>query len=157
MLQTHECCYAGPHQDPHDVKHPGDAVIDVILCPFLQFPATIIKTLSTVNASGTDSEPEGGNKKTTAALELQIETYATTPLHPFLITRPCSKLSSLLYTFAYLKDIRTASKIGRYDSKRGKTWSHKDTGDGSDGSTELLRSLPPGVTLDLGLQLSHLE
>lgn len=47
-LETHECCYAGTHQGPHDVKCPGDAVTDVILCPFLQFPATIIKTLSTV-------------------------------------------------------------------------------------------------------------
>lgn len=32
----------------HEVKHPGDAVIDMILCPVLQFPATMIKTLSTV-------------------------------------------------------------------------------------------------------------
>lgn len=47
MLENHEHCYAGTDQDTHDVKHPGHAVIDVIPCPALQFPATVIKILST--------------------------------------------------------------------------------------------------------------
>lgn len=47
MPENHEHCYACTDQDTHDAKYPGDAVIDVISCPALQFLASVINILST--------------------------------------------------------------------------------------------------------------
>lgn len=138
----------------HDVKHPGDAVTDMISYLVLKFPATVIKILSTVTLQAltvslrvvTKEDSSGGtvnrNLHYNAAVPFfdhsTLQQTLVTPLYLLLPQRPSDRCED-----------RTA--------KEEKTWSRKDTGDGQGGSTELLRSLPPGVTLDLGLRLSHLE
>lgn len=126
MLENHGCCYAGTDQDTRS-KTPRWCCDWCDIVPSFAVSSHHHKDFVYSRASGMDGEPESTNKRI-AAVELQIETYTTTLLHPFLITQPCGKLLPVLYTFSYLKDLKTTSQMWRYDSRRGKTWLPKDMG-----------------------------
>lgn len=61
MQENHKCCYACADQDIHDVKHPGDAVIDIVLS--FTVSSHCHKDFVYSHASGINSEPKGGAKR----------------------------------------------------------------------------------------------